>query len=330
MKGVVAREEEILAAREIDLQAIFGEAWAERAADTHRYYVKHALCRIEPTWLRFVEKGKGDPLWVRPMGMEPLWAGPNGRIGGRLNYGWLIFGWEFWGAGEPLHPFGERLLPTPIIATRSVEFEFALVPTTARSPQDDGDGLDLEWLERTTGGGPVAPEENLAGSPVGQAFIGGALDFEAGTRGLAPDRREPVIEDPVSEPGLELRRVGLLAAITRQVWATGSIDIAAVRAVRPSPDQLNPVAVRIATAPFEDLDPEGEWESVVGGLAEMSSLKLVEALELGPRTEAGGEALQEAARFAGCCASAHIGAGEPAPEVWDSVCAAAARIARLG
>jgi hypothetical protein len=350
--GVVDGDEKILEAREIDLKEIFGEGWAEGATDAHRYYVKHALCRlveahpgkgtlelpadalqfldggpvpdsfssefwIEPTWLRFIDKGKGDPLWVRPMGMEPLWAGPGARIGGRLNYGWLVFGWEFWGEGQPMHPFGERILPTPILATWSVDLELALTPNTAPPPDGENAEIDPEWLDRITGGGPVAPNRVLSYSPVGQAFAGGALDFEAGTRGKAPDRREPVVEEPVADLDLELRRVGLLTAIARKVWGVGVIDVIAVRGVDPDADQLDQSAIRAATAPFEDLDPEGGWDSVGGGLAGMSSLKLIEALELGPESASGAEALLDAARFAGCCATARGGAGEHWPEVWD-------------
>jgi hypothetical protein len=362
--GVLDNEKKILAERKIDLEEIFGAEWQPAAADTHRYYVKHALCRlveshrdpgevelpadalafldggqppqsftsefwIEPTWLRFWEKGEGDPLWVRPMGMESLYGGPNGRIGGRLNYGWLVLGWEFWGEGSG-HPFDDELTPTPIIATKAVDLELALMPTTAQPPDGEDFEPDREWLERVVGDNrPIAPDRSLSQSPVGQAFVGGALDFEAGTRDLAPDRREPMEEDPVAEHGLELRRVGLLAAIARDVWARGEIDVAGVRAVEPSPRQLDGDVLRTAVAPFEELDPQGGWETVRAGLAAMSSLKLVEAMDLGTTTEGGDQALLDAARLAGCCVAALGPAGSDWPVVWDSVSAAIARIVRI-
>src|SRR5262249_35067785 len=112
----------------------------------------------EPTWLRFTDRGQGDPKWVRPMGMEPLYAGPNGRIGGRLNYGWLVCGWEIWGEGQG-NPFAEKTMEIPILATKSVDFEFALMPNTS-SPSEDGEP-DREWLERVVGDEVIAPDNTL-------------------------------------------------------------------------------------------------------------------------------------------------------------------------
>ena len=361
----VDNEKKILVERAIDLQEVFGEDWQEKAADVHRYFVKHALCRvveshrgsgevelpadalafldggpapssftgefwIEPTWLRFYEKGAGDPLWVRPMGMEPLFGGPNGRIGGRLSYGWLVLGWELWGE-QGGHPFKDSRIPTPIIATKTIDLEFALMATTARLPDDEDDPRpDKEWRERVIGADePTAPDHSLSRSPVGQAFGGGALDFEAGTRGLAPDRREPMEEDPVADRQLELRRAGLLAAIAREVWGVGEIAVEAVRAVEPHMQQLDPVALRNAAAPYEEPDQSEDWSTVCGCLAAMSSLKLVQAMELSIDTESGDMALLESAKFAGCCAAANGAAGREWPEVWDSVSAALARVVRI-
>jgi hypothetical protein len=361
IEGVFAEEAKFLAQRQIDLEAILGADWRSSAEDVLRYFVKHALCRIaesrhgaedaelptdalafldggpvpeslaceiwiEPTWLRFADVGKDDPSWVRWMGMDPLFGGPDGRVGGRWAYGWLVFGWEFWGE-DPEHPFGERVAKLPIIATRTVDFELALMPTTARHQEDEP---DREWLARVAGDDVVAPDHAVSRSPVCQAFAGGALDFEAATRDLGPDRREPMVEDPVADATVEIRRAGLLAGIARAVWAQSSVDVAQIRAVDLGPSQLDPAAIRAAVVPLEGVEADQGFKAIAKTFAAMSSLKLADALEMGVDSGERHEAVCTAALLAGRCAAAAGAAGGEWSECWDSVSAAVARVTRLG
>jgi hypothetical protein len=363
IEWILANEKQVLADRRVDLEAIFGPTWPSESENVHRYFVKHALCRIveshpgpgdvelpadalafldgdalpeslacnfwiEPTWLRFIEKGEGDPLWVRPMGMDPIYKEASGRIAGRSYYGWLAFGWEFWAEGSG-YPFHERYLPLPILATRSVELEFALTPNTSPGP-DASEEENQRWVQKISGGEVIVPPGTLSCSAVGQKFIGGALDFEASLRGLAPDEREVLVEDPPPSAQTEVVRVGLLCEIARHVWSKCSIDIDKIQAVELTEALLEPVAIQDAVALLQAGNPKEGWPEICNGLAAMASLKTIEAYEAGVESEAGWEALLAASSLAGGCAAASGAANEDWPAGWDSVSAAAARIARVG
>ncbi len=355
------REDEVIADRHLDLSTAFGPDWTEFGEDVLRYFVKHICCRlaetltvneeiavpadaisfldggeappnlscemwIEPTWLRFWEAGAEDPLWIRPMGMEPVHAGPNTRLGSRWTYGWLVIGWEFWGEEESVHPFAEQLLPLPIMATRRVNLEFALMPTTANR---ESDGIDQNWLNKIAGGA-IAPDGALDGSPAAEKFIGGALDFEAATRERAPDHRELLVHGPRSAVEIEVRRVGLLCGIARAVWARCSIDIDAIHSVQLTEHLLNPEAIEAALLRMPDYPPEEGWLTVCNGFAAMASYKMIEAQAHGVGTSEGDEALLLAASLAGSCAAAAGAASGDWRAAWDSVHAATAVIAHIG
>jgi hypothetical protein len=206
------------------------------------------------------------------------------------------------------------------------------VPNSSPGP-DASDELSQRWVQKISGSAdvePIVPENALSRSPVGQKFIGGALDFEAGTRGLAPDERELLVEDPVQRAETEVIRAGLLAGVARQVWAFGSTDLDAVHAVELTESLLAPDAVNSAVEALRAKAPADGWLEVCNCFAAMSSLKLIQAGDAGVNSEDGWEALLEAARLAGCCAMAAGAANSDWPPAWDSVSAAAARIARLG
>jgi hypothetical protein len=355
------REDEVLAARSFDLRAAFGSEWSSLGEDVLRYFVKHIGCRIsesltvsgertvpadaldfldggpaptnlscemwiEPTWLRFCEMGAEDPLWIKPMGIEAVHPGPNGRLGSRWTYGWLVFGWEFWGEDEGSHPFETPELELPIVAARPVDLEFGLVPTTANRELEE---LDQQWLNKVTGGEPVAPDGVLGRSPVGQKFLGAALDFEAGLRDRAPDRRELFVEDPVPAAEIEVIRVGLLCGIARTVWARCSLDLQEIRSIELTERLIEPESIGAAIAEMPERTPEEGWLTVCNNFAAMSSLKMIEAHEHGVDAEEGEEALLVAASLAGACGAAAGAASEDWPAAWDAISAAAAIIARV-
>src|SRR3954469_21907422 len=241
IEWIVDNEEKVLADRVVDLEGALGSDWMEVAEDVFRYFVKHICCRlaesvkadggtlvprdalefldggrppesistemwIEPTWLRFAHVGADDPDWVRIMGMEAVHPGPEMRLGSRWNYGWLVLGWECWGEEEG-NVLLDKDLELPIISTRPAGMELAFMPTTAEL--SDEEAHDAAWLERVSGG-VVIDHEALSSSAVAQKFIGGALDFEAGLRNQAPDRRELLLADPSPSLEVEMMRTGWL------------------------------------------------------------------------------------------------------------------------
>jgi hypothetical protein len=43
---LAAHNAAVISSREIDLEAVFGDDWANRALDVERYLVKHIICRL--------------------------------------------------------------------------------------------------------------------------------------------------------------------------------------------------------------------------------------------------------------------------------------------
>ncbi len=357
IEKLLEEEANVLAERRFDLAATFGPDWKRLTEDTLRFFVKHICCRIsecltvdgersiptdalefldggpvppnlsgemwiEPTWLRHVEMNIGG---IRPMGFEPVHPGPNGRLGSRWVYGWLVLGWEFWGEDPGSHPFETAILDLPIVASRPVDLEFAITPTTAQH----GSAVDQDWLDRVTGGVPVGQEGQLARSPVAQKFIGGALDFEAGTRDQAPDRRELLVQEPSPATEVEVIRAALLCGIAREVWAKLSLSLESVRDIEISDRLVQPAAIQGAVDELPELGPEEGWSTVCNGFAAMASLKMIEAHQQGVDTAGGNEALLTAATLAGACAAAAGAASDDWPVAWDSINAAAAMVARV-
>jgi hypothetical protein len=360
IEWIFENEERVLADRSIDLEEALGSEWARTSEDILRYFVKHICCRlaetvrsdggtllpgdalsfldggpppqsitsemwIEPAWLRFAQAGAGNPNWVRIMGMEAIHPGPEMRLGSRWNYGWLVLGWECWGEGEG-NVLLDRKLDLPIVSTRPAVTELAFMPTTAEI-SDEGT-IDTAWLERVTGGSMI-DHEALCSSAVTQRFIGGALDFEAGLRDQAPDRRDLHSAEPSTSLEVEVMSAGWLCGIARRVWAMGSVDVEGVRAVELNDALLDPQAL---FAEAEDLSadaPEEGWRAVTRGFAAMASLKLVEAYEQGVDCEEGYEALLNAASLAGASAAAAGASSEDWRQTWDSIYAASALVAPL-
>lgn len=361
IEWVFENEDKVLAARSVDLEEALGSAWREPAEDVLRYFVKHICCRlaetvtaddeatllprdalefldggpspesitsemwIEPTWLRFAHTGAGDPNWVRIMGMEPVHPGPEMRLGSRWNYGWLVLGWECWGEGEG-NALLDKSLTLPIVSTRSARAELAFMPTTAKRPGEDG--FDMAWLERVTGGLAIN-NQALSNSAVAERFIGGALDFEAGFRDQAPDRRELVLAEPLASLEVEVMRTGLLCGIARHVWARGTVDAEAVRAVQLTDILLDPNVLFKEAESLGGVAPEEGWPAVTRGFAAMASLKLVQAYEQGVDSDEGHEAMLVAASLAGASAAAAGAWCEDPRGSWDAVHAASALIAPL-
>jgi hypothetical protein len=361
IEWIFENEEKVLADRHVDLEEALGSDWPEASKNVLRYFVKHICCRlaetvhsdggtllpkdareflgggpppknvstemwIEPTWLRFAQVGANDPDWVRTMGMEPVHPGPEMRLGSRWRYGWLVLGWECWGE-EDGNALLEKDLELPIVSTDSTGMELAFMPTTAEP--SDGEPVDVAWLERVTGGA-VIDLEPLSSSPVAQKFIGGALDFEAGLRNQAPDRRELVLSDSPPPLVVEVMRTGWLCGIARHVWANGSVNAVAVRDIRLDYVLLDPQLLFEEAENLGAIAPEEGWVAVTGAFAAMASLKLVEAHEYGVDADEGYEALLSAASLAGASAASAGAWSEDWHQTWDSIRAAVALIAPLG
>ncbi|MGN6556422.1 MAG: hypothetical protein ACTHLH_00220 [Solirubrobacterales bacterium] len=360
IEWIFENEEKVIADRYIDLEEALGFEWLEVSNNVLRYFVKHICCRlaetvhseggtllpkdalafldggppprnistemwIEPTWLRFAQAGANDPDWVRPMGMEPVHPGPEMRLGSRWRYGWLVLGWECWGE-EDGNVLLDKDLKLPIVSTHSTGMELAFMPTMAE-PSDE-EPVDVAWLERVTGGA-VIDLEPLSSSPVAQKFIGGALDFEAGLRNQAPDRRELVLTDSPPPYEVEVMRTGWLCGIARHVWANGSVDAVVVRSIGLDDVLLDPQMLFEEAERLGAIAPEKGWAAVTGGFAAMASLKLVEAHEYGVDTDEGYEAMLSAASLAGASAASAGAWSEDWQQTCDSIRAAVALIAPL-
>jgi hypothetical protein len=361
IEWVLANEATVLAERRIDLTAVFGSDANGKAEDVLRFFVKHICCRlaetvdadgdtlipsdavcfldgarpprtvatamwIEPSWLRFDRLGAGDPEWISILGMEPVQAGPEMRVGGRWNYGWLVLGWECWGEKEK-NVFSDKEIALPILCAKPAAFELSYAATTiARS--EDGT-VDQAWLERVRGGMPIDPDA-LADSAVAEKFIAGALDTEAATREENPDHRQLLLARPFADARLEVMRAGWLCAVARSVWAGGSLDPRVVREVVLTERLLDPQVLHREAVALGVAEADSGWSGVARGFAAMASLKLAEAYDHGVEAEPGEEALFAAASLAGACVAAAGASAEDWPAAWDSVHAALAMLTALG
>lgn len=361
IERVLANEATVLAERRIDLTAVFGSDAKDKAEDVLRYFVKHICCRlaetvnadgdtlipsdavcfldggrpprsiatamwIEPSWLRFDRLGVGNPEWISILGMEPVGAGPEMRVGSRWNYGWLVLGWECWGEKEG-NVFLETELALPILCAKPAAFELSYVAITAARSEDGT--VEQGWLERVRGGMPIDPDA-LANSAVAEEFIAGSLDAEAATREETPDHRELLLARPFADARLEVMRVAWLCGVARAVWAGGSLDPRAVREVALTERLLDPQVLRREAVALGVAGADSGWSAVACGFAAMASLKLAEACDHGVEAEPGEEALFAAASLAGACAAAARASVDDWPAVWDSVYAALAMLSALG
>ena len=360
-------EDRVIEDRSVNLEEPLGPDWEALALDVFRYFVKHVCCRIveahldaptvelpadlidfldggptpaslgcsfwiEPTWLRFCETGKEDPLWVRPFAVEPLATASGGRYESRWYYGWLAFGWEL-GFGEQLaHPLIDRQLKIPIRATRSVDLEWPFASMGARAGLlRQEDTANFEHLKRLTGeAAPVDPGHVVFRSPVGQRFVSGALDAEAGVRKQAPDERLLIVEPPAAEIHSEVDRAVLLVALSADVWGSGSLD---PDRIRTTPVDLRSRGPEVLRAEVERLRVDGSGEgyaAVAATFSAMASLKLLEAHLVGFDSEEGQEAMLGAADFAGRSLAMAGAAADDVGATWDALDAAVARSVRLG
>ncbi len=360
-------EDRVIEDRSVNLEEPLGHDWEALGLNVLRYFVKHVCCRIveahidaptvelpadliefldggpipaslgysfwiEPTWLRFCETGSEDPLWVRPFAVEPLATAPGGRYESRWYYGWLTFGWELGFGEQRAHPLTERQLEVPIRATRSVDLEWPFASMGSRANLlCQGDTANLEHLKRLTGeAAPVDPEHVVFHSPVGQRFVSGVLDAEAGIRKRAPDERLLIVEPPAAEIQSEVDRAVLLVALSAGVWGSGSLDVDRIRTVPVDPRSRGPEVLR---AEVEQLRVAGSGEgygAVAATFSAMSSLKLLEAHLAGFDSEDGQDAMLGAVDFAGRSLAMAGAAADDVAATWDALDAAVARSVRLG
>jgi hypothetical protein len=182
----------------------------------------------------------------------------------------------------------------------------------------------------------ACPDFALHESPVAEAFAAGALDFEAGVRSRAPNRRDP--PQPRAngfDLGEELFRASLLGEIARATWGVGILDPAQVQAAH-APEELSLRDLQTRAKRLSARRPGGDdYLAIANDLAAMTLFKLAEATahgvdpSLGEEALDGQEALLEAARLSGRAATATALAGEDLHALWDSIDAACARLARL-
>jgi hypothetical protein len=347
---IFTHEEQVLDSRSIDLQAIFSSDWEEAGLNVLRYFAKHICCRIadlvlegysarlpedliaflngagpssmlscrfyvEPALLRFCEAGVDDPLWNRPLWIGPIYgpAATGGSfISARWHYGWLSLGWALGPDADGAHPFSDPLIPVPFWAeafTPPIEATFAAMRFRGEEEAHP------HALEAPMTPARIEKMQRLWDSPVALWFAAGAVDFEAGTRGRAPDeRRNTDVEHPekVSLQS-DLRRVqhlvksclgwalGVLTGETRV--AMGSLNFGVETA-----EEIQAL-VAFLQAGRDDSTPLRELRT---DFACLSALALANAYLANLTSEAGQQGIVEAARLAGCCLmAAALAADDP-------------------
>jgi hypothetical protein len=297
---------------------------------------------VEPAWLRFCEYGGADdPLWVRPLLYDHLFSSATPAASGITQsvwrYGWLSMGWVYGDGVSPLNPVAVPRAPLPFRAQLSASFELAFAGLGRGHRHADASDEQVEArLTSITGGGPVDPDSILPDSPVAEAFVGGALDFEAGVRSRAPDRRDPPQPEVEGfDLNAEVVRASILGMIAGRVWAHGTLDPQHVLAAH-APPVLWPHDLKIEAEQLHSqrLDGDG-YDALANDFAALSLLKLAEAALVGydPKSSEnaldGQNALLDAARLSGMAAAA-TGLGDNLDPLWDSLDAACSRLARIG
>src|SRR6202035_896391 len=183
-------------------------------------------CRfyVEPALLRFCEAGVDDPLWKRPLWLGAIYgpAATGGNfVSARWHYGWLSLGWALGPDADGDHPFSDPLIPAPFWAeafSPSIEAMFAGLRFRGDEethPQD---------LQTAVSPARIEKMQRLWDSPVALWFAAGAVDFEAGTRGRAPDERRNIEVENPEKVSLQsdLRRVQHLVRSCLS-WALGDL-----------------------------------------------------------------------------------------------------------
>jgi hypothetical protein len=363
IQWLLAHEENVFAQRQVDLVEVFGSDWETRALDLYRYFLKHVGCRIadsdagvlpasnivddlvtcldgggplaslacgffvEPAMLRFCEMGDGDPLWVRPFGMDDMMFTKSGDqldvLYSTWRYGWLTFGWTLGPGADGEYPFAEPEVALPIVAASwDPLFEFALARGRYRDSDEDED-VEPDPADQ------IDPGQVLDQSPVGFSFMVGALDFEANTRGVQPDERrnESVQAKTTVAIDLELRRATMLISACQR-WAEGDLDGDLARWAAETAQPQEPAALNAESERMQAAKSNDPAASLRTEFACMATLKLAEALIEGVDTEDGQDALLDAARFAGCSAMSAAFAVGDAGGGFENVAAVAAAIAR--
>lgn len=343
-------EDEVLTRRSIDLHAVFGSDWEEAGLDVLRYFVKHACCRIadliadgysaslpgdvidflngtgpaaglscefyvEPALLRFCEAGVDDPLWVRPLWIDAIFgtAATGGNfIQSRWHYGWFSLAWALGPDADGSHPFSAPLIPVPFWAeafTPPVEAIFAAMRFRGE------ESVDTQDLQAAMAPARVEKMQRLWDSPVALWFAAGAVDFEAGTRGRAPDDRRNISVQNPERVSLQsdVRRVQHLVSscpgwafgdLTGEMRAAmGSLDfsVGTLEGIQALVSFLQ--AGKAASTPLLALRAD---------FACLSALSLANAYTSDPQSASGQQAIVEAARLAGCCLmAAALAADDP-------------------
>jgi hypothetical protein len=362
---VMDHEQEVLDRRTIDLVAALGEGWAALSLDVLRYWSKHIGCRlfendhegfdrrvphdlvpflnggalpahfsfelwVEPAWLRFCEYGAHDPLWVRPLKYDYLYGpaqpGASGQTESIWRYGWLTMGWVFGEGVQECNPFQDPQAAIPLRAQSSADLEW-LWGGLGRSDPPAGSKQTIADAK------PIDPDQVLGDSPIAEAFTGGVLDFEAGTRSRQPDRRDPPQGD--AELDQEILRGTLVVELAMTVWGFGELDTAHIRQI-DVPNEITGERLDDADQALQaHAKDEDGFVKVASQLARLSGLKLLQAVAYGldpaesDDAASGQEALRDAAELAGKSAAAAGLAHDNLDYLWHSVNAARGRLARL-
>lgn len=346
----------MLRTRQVDLKAVFGSTWSADSLDVLRYFAKHVGCRLaeiiqaghplaipgdliafldggptpaslrcdlyaEAAMIRWRDMRPNDPLWApRPLWIEAV-LGPEASgldvLQSRWHYGWLTLAWAVGPDADANDVFCRRKLDIPLVAVAfdpGVELVFAA----------GRHGL-LEHPPPTPTDAP--PLTSIGNSPVLRAMIAGALDFEAATREHAPDERRNTIASDASaaDPKPEMLRLRALLSICA-IWAQGDLSEQAISRAERSPVSTDPQVLVIAAEAIQARVASlgSPYARIAAHFASLAHLHLARASELGgTSTSAGQEEMLEAARHAGCTATATALARQEVGEAFNAVLLAA-------
>jgi hypothetical protein len=337
IEWVLAHEDDVLRTRQIDLEAVFGSTWAGDSLDVLRYFAKHIGCRLaeviqagypfaipgdliafldggptpcglrcdlyaEAAMIRWRDMCPNDLLWApRPLWIEGV-LGPEASgldvLQSRWHYGWLTVAWAIGPDTAANDVFRRQDLDIPIVAATfdpGVELVFAA----------GHHGLLDHPPPTPTDAPPLAAIES---SPVLRTMIAGALDFEAASREHGPDERRNVIVSDASaaDPKLETLRLRALLSVCA-TWAQGNLGEEAISRAAKSPVATEPQALIDSANAMQvclaSLD--SPYARIAGHFASLAHLHLARASELGgTSTPSGQQEMLEAARHAGCTATA--------------------------
>jgi hypothetical protein len=233
-------------------------------------------------------------------GRAPCPAADGNFIQSRWHYGWLSLAWALGPDADGSHPFSSPSIPVPFWAeafTPPIEAVFAAI----RFREEEVDSQDLQAAMAPA---RVEKMQRLWDSPVALYFAAGAVDFEAGTRGRAPDDRRNISVENAEKVSLtsDLRRVQHLVSSSAG-WALGDLT-GDLRAAMGSldfgvgtPEDL----LALVTFIQAGRDDSAPLLALRAEFACLSALALAKAYAVDPTSKPGQQAIVEAARLAGCC-----------------------------